>query len=101
MRLMTQRRKRKKKNPHAVAMGKVGGRKTSRTKTAAAQINAKKLRSPAAIRALTIAHDYGATPGKRQKAWVIDQMVRALTGVFYDSWVIRVGVWDQGIAPTT
>jgi hypothetical protein len=31
-------------------------------------------------RALEIAHTYGGTDGEHHKQWVIDQMVRALTG---------------------
>jgi hypothetical protein len=57
--------------------------------------------------ALDIA-EYGQTDGSHHKDWVIDQMVRALTGDNYDEWVraYRDGEdgpetyeWDEGIAP--
>lgn len=58
--------------------------------------------------ALQIARRYGGIDEAHHKAWVIDQMVRALTGPDYDAWV-RVGRagengpetydWDEGIAP--
>jgi hypothetical protein len=83
----------------AAAMGRKGGRSKSDAKLAALKTNAKRLRSPAALKALEIARAHGAIPGERQKAWVIDQMVRQLTGVFYDEWVSRVERWDIGIAP--
>lgn len=60
-------------------------------------------------KALKIAH-YGSSDGGHHKMWVIDQMVRALTGggSAYDDWVAghRDGEdgpdtyeWDTGIAP--
>lgn len=58
--------------------------------------------------ALEIAFNYGQTDGVHHKAWVIDQMVRALTGKKYDKWVNdyiydeETGdsyTWDKGIAP--
>jgi hypothetical protein len=57
--------------------------------------------------ALTMAH-YGSTDGSHHKAWVIDQMVRALTGDGYEAWVAEhksgddgpeTYEWDCGIAP--
>jgi len=58
--------------------------------------------------ALQIALEYGGIDGAHHKDWVIDQMVRALTGHDYSSFVInaRAGEdgpdtyeWDVGIAP--
>lgn len=58
--------------------------------------------------ALDIAMRYGQTDGAHHKAWVIDQMVRALLGERYGAWVAyakggRDGPdtypWDEGIAP--
>ena len=51
---------------------------------------------------------YGATDGDWHKMWVIDQMVRALTGEGYADWVAEFESgedgphtysWDEGIAP--
>lgn len=51
---------------------------------------------------------YGGIDGEHHKTWVIDQMVRALTGTDYANWVqeSKVGedgpntyTWDEGIAP--
>lgn len=59
-------------------------------------------------RALTLARQYGGIDGGHHKAWVIDQMVRALCGPDYDRFVAdaRSGEdgpetydWDCGIAP--
>ena len=59
-------------------------------------------------KALLVAMRYGQANGVREKAWVIDQMVRALTGDGYTKWVanFRRGengpdtyMWDQGVAP--
>lgn len=60
--------------------------------------------------ALTLARRYGGMPGDHHKAWVIDQMVRALlqTPEAYAAWVAdaRAGEdgpetygWSQGIPP--
>lgn len=59
--------------------------------------------------ALDIAFRYGQTDGAHHRLWVIDQMVRALTGVSYDEWVAGYEVggpydgeryaWETGIAP--
>lgn len=58
--------------------------------------------------ALRIACDAGGVDGAHHKAWVIDQMVRALTGEEYAEWVreYRAGEdgpktydWDEGTAP--
>jgi hypothetical protein len=52
--------------------------------------------------------DYGSIDGGHHKMWVIDQMVRALTGDEYDLWVVAHNdgengcdtySWDEGIAP--
>lgn len=58
--------------------------------------------------ALNIALKYGQIDGAHHKLWVIDQMVRALTGHNYDAWVKlhcagsdgpNTHGWDVGIAP--
>jgi hypothetical protein len=58
--------------------------------------------------ALELISDYGQEDGAHHKAWVIDQVVRALTGDGYDAWITsyRAGEdgpetysWDTGIAP--
>ena len=60
------------------------------------------------VRALDLAVRYGGIDGEHHKAWVIDQMVRALAGDGYDELVrkARAGEdgpetfeWDEGIAP--
>jgi hypothetical protein len=59
-------------------------------------------------RALAFARDYGGTDGDWHKAWVIDQMVRALTADGYAAWVADAKdgkdgpdtyEWSEGIAP--
>ena len=58
--------------------------------------------------ALEIAIQYGGIDGDQHKAWVIDQMVRALTADRYNEFVERAKEgedgpntyhWDEGIAP--
>lgn len=58
--------------------------------------------------ALSTAHNYGQTDGNHHKAWVIDQMVRSLTGEGYEEFVRaycdgedgpHTYDWDEGIAP--
>lgn len=58
--------------------------------------------------ALKIAGEYGPIDGAHHKDWVIDQMVRALTGDKYEQFVreIKAGddgpetyEWNEGIAP--
>ena len=62
--------------------------------------------------ALDIANRYGGIDGAHHKTWVIDQMVRALTGFpsegCYEAWVREhckgedgpcTYSWDEGIAP--
>jgi hypothetical protein len=58
--------------------------------------------------ALAIAGTYGQIDGDHHKAWVIDQMVRALTGARYEAWVSlhKAGKdgpdtydWEEGIPP--
>lgn len=59
-------------------------------------------------KALELARKYGGIDGDHHKAWVIDQMVRALTGDKYAEFVAgsKVGEdgpdtyeWNEGIAP--
>lgn len=58
--------------------------------------------------ALEVARKYGGTDEGHHKAWVIDQMVRALTGEQYDAFVVDAKQgedgpdtyeWDKGVAP--
>jgi hypothetical protein len=58
--------------------------------------------------ALEVAREYGGVDGDHHKAWVIDQMVRALTGDGYAAFVAnaRAGAdgpesyeWSAGVAP--
>lgn len=59
-------------------------------------------------KALDIAFQYGQIDGSHHKMWIIDQMVRVLTGELYNSWVQEykedsngeeVYEWDEGINP--
>jgi hypothetical protein len=59
-------------------------------------------------RALMLAMRFAQIDGGHHKAWVIDQMVRELTGHEYEAWVRRHNKgddgpdtyeWDEGIAP--
>ncbi len=58
--------------------------------------------------ALDVAMRSGGVDGAHHKAWVIDQMVRALTWDGYEAWVNEHNAgedgpetyaWDEGIAP--
>lgn len=49
-------------------------------------------------RAMNVALQYGTIDGAFHKQWVIDQMLRALTGAHYSKFV-DPGWWDEGIAP--
>lgn len=58
--------------------------------------------------ALEIAVRYGGIDGDHHKAWVIDQMVRVLTGERYEALVAETKAgedgpetysWNEGIAP--
>jgi hypothetical protein len=58
--------------------------------------------------ALEVAYRYGGTDGAHHKAWIIDQMVRALTENEYDHWVQErcdgeegpnTYDWEEGIPP--
>jgi hypothetical protein len=62
----------------------------------------------AIFEAIAIAEQHGGVVGAPQKAWVIDQMVRALVGVDYEHWVAayesgddgpHTYAWVQGVAP--
>jgi hypothetical protein len=58
--------------------------------------------------ALRVAAEFSGYDGSHHKQWVIDQMVRALTGDQYDKWVEKFNLgdegpdtylWEEGIAP--
>lgn len=49
--------------------------------------------------ALIVAADYGQYDGAHHKTWVIDQMIRALTGEDYPEWVSEYDYWDEGTPP--
>jgi hypothetical protein len=60
------------------------------------------------VKALDIAVHYGGIDGDHHKAWVIDQIVRVLTGEKYEALVTRAKAgedgpetyaWDCGVAP--
>lgn len=64
--------------------------------------------TPEVEKALEIATRYGGIDGGHHKTWVIDQMVRALTGDAYAGWLKNycdgedgpeTYEWDEGIAP--
>ena len=59
-------------------------------------------------KALDMAFQYGQIDGGHHKMWVIDQMIRALTGEKYNEWIEdyiydkETGdtyIWDEGIVP--
>jgi hypothetical protein len=53
--------------------------------------------------AVQVALNYGGANGERHKAWVIDQMVRKLSGEQYDKVMMLLHVegytWDEGVPP--
>ena len=60
------------------------------------------------MRALNVIHDYGGNDGAHHKDWVLDQVVRLLTGDGYEEWVkeLKAGCegpetypYETGIAP--
>lgn len=60
-------------------------------------------------KALQLIYSYGQTDGSHHKAWVIDEVVRALMGEDYSDWIRdyegdpedydNYYSWDVGIAP--
>ena len=56
----------------------------------------KKWKGDKIQKALDVAFKYGSTDGSHHKMWVIDQMVRALTGDKYEDWVRKVKEGDEG-----
>jgi hypothetical protein len=59
-------------------------------------------------KALKVALRFGGIDGAHHKTWVIDQMVRILTGEGYEEWVKDANAgyagpetydWDEGTAP--
>jgi hypothetical protein len=58
--------------------------------------------------AIDLGFDYGSIDGDHHKMWVIDQMLRVLTGDKYDALVADAKAgedgpetysWDEGVAP--
>ncbi len=58
--------------------------------------------------ALELAYRFGRFDGEGNKAWLVDQMVRALMGCRYEAWVKSVQLdggdflvytWDEGTEP--
>ena len=58
--------------------------------------------------ALALAYRYGGIDGDHHQKWLVDQMVRALTGDGYEAWVAKANEgedgpntydWDVGIPP--
>lgn len=65
-------------------------------------------RSNREMMALGKIYQYGGIDGGHHKQWLIDQVVRELTGEYYKQWVKNYEMgedgpqtyeWDQGIAP--
>jgi hypothetical protein len=63
---------------------------------------------PALFEALEVAYSCGSIRAADHRAWVIDQMVRKLTGDLYENWVRNHNqgedgpdtyAWDIGVAP--
>lgn len=59
-------------------------------------------------KALDVIFQFGGIDGGHHKQWVLDQVVRHLTGYDYDRWTANyqtdangdfIGEWDTGIAP--
>ena len=59
-------------------------------------------------KALSLAYNYGGCESSQNKAWLIDQIVRSLTGNRYDEWVKEFSIdnngnksykWDTGVSP--
>lgn len=55
-------------------------------------------------KALELIERYGSIDGDHHKAWVLDQVVRTLTGPDYEAWLDSYCEdgqyeWDEGIAP--
>lgn len=51
---------------------------------------------------MRLIEDYGSIDGGHHKAWVIDQIARALMDERYDKWVAQMeayGDYDPGIPP--
>ena len=57
---------------------------------------------------LTLALRFGSIGGDHHRVWLLDQMVRVMTGDGYDAWVVAAKVgedgpetysWDEGTAP--
>ena len=72
------------------------------------EIAVERLTDSPAEKALNVIHQYGGIDGGHHKQWVLDQVVRALTGDRYDAWVVNQKAgedgpdtyeWDEGIAP--
>lgn len=73
-------------------------------------MKAKPLASERVKRALGVIFAYGSIDGDHHKAWVLDQVVRSLTGggPWYDRWVrgfekgddgSKTYEWNKGIPP--
>jgi hypothetical protein len=73
----------------------MGPEKKARIKALVELVN----EGPRIAKALQIA-EQGLYDGDHDKMWVIDQIVRALTGDDYKAFVqAQGGLWDEGIAP--
>ena len=66
------------------------------------------MKQPDVLAALEVARRFGSIDGDHHKSWVIDQMVRALTGDGYEAFVADAEAgedgpdtypWDEGIPP--
>jgi hypothetical protein len=63
---------------------------------------------PRVAAVLELVADYAGIDGAHHKQWVLDQVVRILTGPGYDAWIAQWAdgedgpatySWDEGIAP--
>jgi hypothetical protein len=97
------------KMTHAEFIGEARSRSGERVQNALEIIRAALAQSDDGKQAaLEVAQRHGGTDGDHHKAWVIDQMVRALTGDGYDQFVTDTCAgeegpdsyfWGVGIAP--
>jgi hypothetical protein len=72
------------------------------------EITVEQAQNTPTVNALEVIHRYGGIDGGHHKQWVLDQVVRALTGDRYAAWVANQKAgddgpntyeWDEGIAP--
>lgn len=86
----------------------IGYKNDERDKLAESALNLIQEQEKQINEALDLAFEYAQIDGGHHKMWVIDQMVRKLTGNNYEEWVDNYEYdeetekeydWDTGIAP--